>query len=114
MFKEITTSIIQKIGIIILVTSIMVIIILNTPEDSNLQLFIVFAIGGLFEYGQPIMQNKIDLMFRYLMILIFCSVWFFIVPNKIQSIMFILGVYFTKHIQLDLNQLSQRANIRDS
>lgn len=100
-------SIIQKIGLIILLTSILIIIIVAVPEGSNFQLLLIFFVGGLLEYFQKESRTKVEVVFNYLLILSFLSVWILVVPNKIQGIFFLMGIYCIKLLKLEIKQFKK-------
>lgn len=104
-FKFIQNPIAQKISLIALGIIISVTIILNVPEGSNLQIILPFFIGGLFGYENEKTTSKIDVLFHYIILIVFFIFWFFLVPNKLQSIFFILGALIARSLKRDLNSL---------
>lgn len=80
-------------------------IILNVPEGSNLQIILPFFIGGFFGYENEKTTSKIDVLFHYIILIVFFIFWFFLVPNKLQSIFFILGALIARSLKRDLNSL---------
>ena len=102
MFKFDNKSIIQKVALLTVFTIFTIIIILIIPEGSDLQKFSSFFIGSLMDFSRGGFTSKLDVFFHYLLILIFFAFWFFMVPDKIQSILFLLGVLTVSHLSRDL------------
>lgn len=102
MFKFNNKSIIQKVGLLIVFIISGIVILLITPEGSDLQRFTTFFIGGLMGLSPRRFISKLDIFFHYLLMLVFFSSWFFIVPDKIQSIIFLLGVLMAYNLKRDL------------
>lgn len=103
MFKFNNKSIIQKVGLLIVFIVSVIVILLITPEGSDLQRFTTFFIGGLMGFSPRRFISKLDIFFHYLLMLVFFVSWFFIVPDKIQSILFLLGVLTLSHLKWDLH-----------
>ncbi|HLR88640.1 MAG TPA: hypothetical protein VK042_02830 [Atopostipes sp.] len=102
MFKFNNKSIIQKVGLPIVFIVSAICILLITPEGSDLQRFTPFFIGGLMGFSPRRFISKLDIFFHYLLMLVFFVFWFFIVPDKIQSILFLLGVLMAYNLKRDL------------
>lgn len=102
MFDFIDKSITQKISLIIIIVFFSILVILSGPEDSDWQMFFPFLVGGVMSFFPNQFFSKIDVLFHYLFILVFFAVWFFILPNKAQSILFLLGAVIANQLKRDL------------
>ena len=98
-------AIVKKVILILFVIFISVILILRIPEDSDLQLFLSFILGAMIYFTQPQATTKLEIYLKYFLILIFFIVWFFILSNKLQSVLFLIGAIFARNLMVDLHTL---------
>jgi len=102
MFDFIGKSIIQKISLITIIVFFSIIIIVFVPEGSVLQMFFPFLIGGTMSFFPDKIFSKIDVLFHYFLVMVFFAFWFFILPDKMQSILFLLGALIVNQLKRDL------------
>lgn len=79
-----------------------IVVVLSIPEGSNLQLFFPFLIGGITSYPQKPFISKLDVTSHHFLTFLWFAAWFFIVPDKMQSVLFLLGALSGRILKQEL------------
>ena len=95
-------SVFKQVCLIIFVTCASILFILNVEENSDIQSVIVFFIGMAFASSSQSYVSKVDVYINYLLILTYFLFWYFFVPNKIQSLLFLVGALTMRSFKKDL------------
>lgn len=101
MFNVNGSSMIRKMSAILVLASLSILTILTVPENSDVQIFLFFLLGCVMGYPQGNFDTRLDVILYYCTIFLFFVFYFFLIPNKMQSILFLLGALIAINIKKD-------------
>lgn len=107
MHSQNSRSALKKVGYILIGIILSIVVILSIPEGSKVQLLIPFFMGGAMGFISPQSITKLDIVFHHVTGLVFFLLWFFIVPNPIESILFLTGILYSRHVKNDLKYFNK-------